>query len=503
MNRTILKSLATVLTCWLLFGAVAVIAGSALVMESYTGETEIILYIKGIEGDAANATVQTGTEVCKDVQTSSLAEEHLPMQTLILLDNSKSIPKEARKNISEIMQNIISDRVENEQIAIATFDKSVNYLTEFTSDYTELKNAVNGIEYEKKSIYLTDVIYDLLSEEYISAENDVFRRIIVISDGIDSKSIGYTNDELYSLIKENPFPIYTIGVNNGDNDERLENLFAISRASKADSFLLDDMDNLLDINTALNEDRNIIRFTIFPADEQLDGSKKMIKITLVSGESISAEVKMPQPEIVKVNNEDNEEDTSEEPLVDNKPDENNSSITGTIVIAAGACLVVLAVIIVVVVLLVRKRKQDDFEHITDDALNQFNNMQPDDDRKTEMIDVNSPMDDGSTLMIWNTGNLYDVILTDVDSAARSFQAPLQNSIVVGRKQGKCDITIDYDKSISGEHCEIRTRDGKFYIVDLQSTNHTYVNDSLVLSEVEIFPGDIITLGRIKLKFEIR
>ena len=63
--------------------------------------------------------------------------------------------------------------------------------------------------------------------------------------------------------------------------------------------------------------------------------------------------------------------------------------------------------------------------------------------------------------------------------------------------------IDYDKSVSGKHCQIREQNGKFYVRDLNSSNGTKVNDSFVLSDVEIYSGCRLTIGRLVMKVEIR
>ena len=47
------------------------------------------------------------------------------------------------------------------------------------------------------------------------------------------------------------------------------------------------------------------------------------------------------------------------------------------------------------------------------------------------------------------------------------------------------------------------RDGKFYIRDLQSANGTYVNGSKILAETEIYSGNILKLGRLELRFEVK
>lgn len=108
-----------------------------------------------------------------------------------------------------------------------------------------------------------------------------------------------------------------------------------------------------------------------------------------------------------------------------------------------------------------------------------------------------------TVMLWNQSTTYQVILTDINSPAKSFRVPLNQAIVIGRKADICDIAIDYEKSISSKHCEISVSGGKFYVTDLQSSNGTFLNGSMVLTKTEIFSGNTLKLGRLELRFEVR
>lgn len=494
------------LICLLLSGSTTYAAESPVIMETYTGDSEIAIYVKGSEGGAGGATVQIGTTVCEDVTSFRLAESGQPMQTLVMIDNSLSIPEGERESIAQILQNLISDRDEKEEIAIATFDEDIKYLSDYSSDYATLKSAIDSVEYQDLETYLTDVLYELLSKEYVEAQKDVYRRIIVISDGVDNKSIGYTKDELYALLKEYNIPIYAVGVENGKNDEQLENMFALTRMTKAEGFLLNNMDNILDINTALDQDRNIEKYVIHPDAETMDGSRKVVKIECGSGQSLSTEVTMPQQEKVSMPQEPQktQEPQKEEQPIQENTEENSINIAIILIIAVCLIAIVAAIVVVIIYIVRRNKNKNSFEAIKDDTLLQMNSTKCDDDGKTELVgSFSKPSDDGATFLMWNTETSYDIILTDIHSPVKSFQAPLRSNVIIGRKKDMCGIALDYDKSVSSRHCEIKVRDGKFYINDLQSSNGTYVNGCKVLTEIEIFSGNIIKMGRLELRFEVK
>jgi len=63
----------------------------------------------------------------------------------------------------------------------------------------------------------------------------------------------------------------------------------------------------------------------------------------------------------------------------------------------------------------------------------------------------------------------------------------------------CDIVLP-DKYMSSRHAVLRHEEGTFMLVDLDSTNGTFVNDNRVSKE-ELIDNDRVRLGRTELKFK--
>lgn len=507
MNK-IIKGLAVILAGCFIMGIVVLADSSAIILETYTGDANISVYIKGVELSEGEVSVQIATTEASKVNVQSISELDVPMQTLIMIDNSLSISSNDRIKIAEFLQNVISDRLNNEEICIATFSEEINVLADYTSDYGTLKKAVDSITYQDQETYLTDVLYDLITEKYVQSTEDVYCRIIVVSDGVDNKSLGYTKDELYLLLKDTQMPIYTIGCVNGKNNDELENMFALSRATFANYFLLDEVEDTLDITSVLNQDRAITKLSITPSVEAMDGSKKAVKIIFSDGTVLTTEVTMPQQVYVS--------QAEEAPYVEEVVAEEETEVVVEtekadfnylILIIAGVVVAAVIAVVLVVLLVTKKRKssQSTFETIDETILNELNQNVSGFNEKTEMLGVFNERDrgDGSTVIILDQGTTYQVVLTDLNSPAKSFQVPLNKTIIVGRKKELCDIALDYEKSVSGKHCEITVRDGRFFIKDLQSSNGTYLNGSKVLTESEIFSGNKLKLGRLEMRFEVR
>lgn len=497
------------LSCLLLPVKKVAAANSIAVVETYTGESEIVLYIKGVRDEQPDIRVQTGTAACASVTWSRLSETRQPVKTMILLDNSLSVQKANRQRITKLIQSIITDRMENEQMALAVFNEGTVYLTDYTSDEGRLLEAAEDIHYEKTQTYLTDVLYELLLSEYVRAKEDVFYRIVVISDGMDHKSIGYTKEELTDLLKEHPVPVYTVGVQTGkkNNQKQLKNMFAIARLTGADSFLLNEADVLTNINQALRKDHDIVRLSAVPADERMDGSRQTVKLSFDVGEDISAEMVMPQP-MKETNTKTVHVESEHTAQEDTQKDKQNGFARilkmGLPITLAIAGLIVLSAV-VFTIWLKKKKKEENAEYKQEQPYDLRQEAQIKPQKTPEQTETEWMPDAESVTETEIEGNMetpYHIMLTDIHTPARTFQVPMHECVVIGRTQGICTIVLDYDRSVSGRHCKIELRNDKFYVTDLNSKNGTSVEGRKITEETEIFSGNILKLGRLACRFEV-
>ena len=70
------------------------------------------------------------------------------------------------------------------------------------------------------------------------------------------------------------------------------------------------------------------------------------------------------------------------------------------------------------------------------------------------------------------------------------------SFRIGKEQSYCDYFVSDNNAISRSHADIVSREGRYYVVDHNSTNKTYVDGRVVpiQTEVEIFPGTKLRLA---------
>jgi pSer/pThr/pTyr-binding forkhead associated (FHA) protein len=89
--------------------------------------------------------------------------------------------------------------------------------------------------------------------------------------------------------------------------------------------------------------------------------------------------------------------------------------------------------------------------------------------------------------------LEQAFLQIVAGARRGLNIPIppDRPLVVGRKRG--ELILD-DPLVSGAHCQVARREGKWVLQDLGSTNGTLVNGKLVQREIVLQPGAEISIG---------
>ena len=74
----------------------------------------------------------------------------------------------------------------------------------------------------------------------------------------------------------------------------------------------------------------------------------------------------------------------------------------------------------------------------------------------------------------------------------------ESDLLLGRHHG-CDVRLT-DASVSRRHAQLRFRDGRWILQDLDSTNGTLVNGVRV-GRCELRPGDAVELGEMRLRVD--
>ena len=467
-------------------------------MMQYTAnESYIQMYVSGLE----NVTTMSG-QVGRSAIEVKQETEQTAVHTIVLIDNSLSITKDNQKKINDILTEYFNSKSENERVSLAVYGEDIMYLAENENETEKLIECLTQVVYENQDSYLTDILYDEM--EKMKAEGK-YTRFIVATDGVDNKAIGYTKEELTEYLKENNYPIYTLGCIYKNNTEELENLFALARLTNADYFLIDEYEEYGEIISGITEKITEIRFEV--PEECRDGSEQNVLITFETEDgSIKLTEKMKMPFQVEEKKEEVEEEphVEEEIILEPEPEEIVVEVSQEeipepqmdLVSLIAIVVIVVAIIVLLVMKVLSKRKK------TGKPISIESN---ENDDKTVILNQDDMQEEENyTVRLEKKAEQYKVILQDRREPERKFSYPLMNGkIIVGRlREAGVQIALNYNSSVSKKHCKIYVVNGCFYVEDLKSSNGTYINNVRIYDSSEVKNGDIIKLGELEMIFTI-
>lgn len=477
-EKHIVKKITTIATMLLLFSCYSIYsyAQEIKAVSAFVYEEELYIYIRGISDIGADSQIQIGNVVCDNDNIS--AAGNTAIRTIILVDNSKSIPKASYGTINEIINTVIESAPESEQFKIGTVAEQITYLTEYSSDKEALKAAAGEIVYNDQDTYLSDILYETV--EAVRKENtNMYTRLLVIADGADNKTIGYTYDEVVKFLSTQGVPVYTAGIVGKNNAKELETMFSFSRASNAESFLMDENMTVEQLAQALAMDEQNVCIKIKPDISVMDGSTKSILLKLNTPEgqvNITTTAVMPfgvleeiqeEPQTVEEKTEEKtlpvigEKETEPEPVKKTVP-------LQWILILLIPAAVIAAVIVIIVVKKTKNRK----------------NNQP-------AVENVPAMQEKPFAALLSPPKAY-IILKCNDLPEQIYKAPINEVIYIGRKE--TDIIID-DHYVSSRHCEIILRGELLYVKDCNSSNGTFYENIRIYEETPIISGGNLKIGQ--------
>lgn len=466
---------------------------------------------------------QVGTVSCSDVQTQPISETEVPVKTLIILDNSLSIPQSERPVITQLLTNLIGNRMEGEQFTIVTIEDEIHYLCENESNYLTLSSAVNGIQYQNQDTQLTDNVYQAI-ETLFEQTPLQFSRVVIVADGVDDKEIGYTRAELQELIQKCGYPIYTVGCGPNNSAERtalLDNLFALSRITSGQSYYFGDTTDTYQIAQGICEYNQAQQVVIPLPAEVCDGSVRGVKL-VCGGQEYTAQLTMPfekaEASSVPVQKADSAPEHAKETVEQVLPA--SRMPVWTVAAIGGGAVLILVLVIAATLLVVRKKKKKKEPR-----------QEPvDEKKKTEIIEI---VDDGPVIRHWyddlpsegskdgedfltdageNTVRVFgsasgsgarrtkNLRLVDVNNASHFYETSLRGRVTVGRS-GSCQITID-QTSVSRRQCEVYEDAGQVYVLNCSETNPTRIGQTVVDKPTLLRNGTVLTMGTIRMRVEI-
>lgn len=123
----------------------------------------------------------------------------------------------------------------------------------------------------------------------------------------------------------------------------------------------------------------------------------------------------------------------------------------------------------------------------------------DDDDATGLL--GSEDEDGTALLDESQSVHYPTLFRVLTEETISINKPVFR---LGKERSYVDYFVTNNNAVSRSHADIITRGNKYFVIDLNSKNHTYINDQIlaVQCETEIRDGDRLKLGNEEFIFNV-
>jgi len=141
----------------------------------------------------------------------------LPVQTVLLIDESGSMKGEAIASAAQAAGSFITMMRPGDTAAVQAFNTDFRTLQTFTDDQTALTAALEGLQPRKET-----ALYDALLKSYASfgaASTETPQYLILLSDGGDTVSLA-TLDEVLARTRASGVQVYAIGLKTEEFDSQ-------------------------------------------------------------------------------------------------------------------------------------------------------------------------------------------------------------------------------------------------------------------------------------------
>lgn len=464
------------------------------------------VYLQGASPDG-EFTCQIGSTPVTPSAVTGISDLDTPLQTVIVVDNSVSIPSAQRPLVNEILSDVAGNRMEGEAFSVATISQTVTWLCEGQTDYLTVKQLLDGITYNDQETRLTDCLYEILTHLQQQYPGQLCR-VVLVTDGVDNQEIGYTADELDALIRQTGYPVYAVGCSNSgaNGNAELQRLFALTRLTGGEAFYLADTQDATAIASGIAAWNTGVRLTIDLPAELCDGSQRQMQV--VAGQTTYVlSLTMPFASVTAPASEAESEPSApaEEPAStadpqpeaesDPEPVSRGPAVEVWMIAAAGGGVLVLVVLILVIGMAVRRSRG------MQDAGGQ--NTTPQDIAPTEIPPEDDDGRPGPDQPWQGDGRTVRLRLTDVNNGARQYVSQLQPGyfLAIGRDPAQCQVIIDFEPSVSRHQCDIYLQDGEIRLRNASQANVTRVNGQRIDGECVVSSGSTIKMGRLVMRLE--
>lgn len=455
MQHKFLTLAAAVAAAWV-FGLPALAAGGAGVYGTVQGQ-DAVLYLRSGSADAAY-TCMVGNTPVAPAKATPLSGLDTPAHTVILLDNSTTIPESQRDTIHDILNGLAGTRLNGETFTLDTLGAEVTPLCDGETDYLQLKTVVDSLTYNDHTAQLTDCVYRVL-DSLVQQNSPALTRVVLITTGAEEEQYGYT----YALGETQDVAAIVNGIRAWDRGVRVD--------VPLPAALCDGSDRAMQLS---------------------DGGANTVTLTLTmpfaAADNTTSDVGRDAP-IPPQDTADTAPTAEPEPLVQpTAPDEDKPGVLPFALGGAGLLAALAAAFMAL-----RRKKPAPAAPLP---------VQPAASDAPATMMAEATMFGGTAAIFGGDAAPLTVTLTDLADLAHTVTFPLDGTVSLGRDPGLCRIVLDYDPSISRYQCDLCLRGGDVVLVNRSSSNGTKVNGEKITTECPLTDGSIIKMGNAQLRLTI-
>lgn len=394
------------------------------------------------------------------------------LDVAILIDTSRSIPKSEFEKVKEVAKNIAEKSVKIGEVTVVSFNDEPNFEIKSSKEVDLIKNRIDSINLGGNFTLLYDALVKTLN--YFE-ENKKKGLIILISDGKDENSVTLIEDvaRKAEMLK---VPILSIGV--GVEDKSLKRLPILTKGEYLGRVNNVDLGNIEKVVEKESEKER---------EEKLEEERKI---------KSQVKIETPQKEV--------------------KIEESKKNFIYFYIF-----VFLIGVIVVVLILVFFKRKREDricekcgrplslwetecpdcfVKKISDTlpgVISTEKVEEPKIELDPELFKKEPPSQDIDVTMVLE--EVPVLLHLRGNQPPRVYPVSKNMPTTVGRDK-KNNISID-DRTMSAQHFRIVHKDGIFYILDLNSTNGTFVDGERIKYK-ELKHGSQISAGQNQFIFRI-
>jgi len=378
------------------------------------------------------------------VVLSSAVQAEAPLRIALLIDTSGSIARRDEPERARVADEVVRALPPGSEVTLFAFDDKPRLVLPATTSPDAVAQAVAELHSGGHFTALNDAIYDAVHELSRSAGGR--RAILAITDGVDENS-ALNSDDGASAAREAAVPVFSLG---------------IGRV----------------------HDRSLRRVAKLTGGEYFPPATPTADVAKAVADAAQPE---PAPARVLLAPSATEAAAGATPVAAAAVD----SPSRILVIGVSLAALLMALLTLGFVLMRRPtpapaaapRIDDDELEVADDD--------------TIVSRIESVEDPASKTLVLTLKPLLHV--TRGPNQGRFFEVGFSSSTSIGRAQGN-DIVLD-DRAVSSQHCRIRPGPTGYELIDLKSTNGSYVNERRVARH-RLRAGDVIKLGESLLQFRM-